>query len=255
MTQPPATEGATMQTTRRTPAINYGLRAKLGMMLPSSNSVAEPQIAAMLPPGVSLHTTRLRLRSGREALGMLEKLEDAAQLMADAAVDRLIFHCTAVSMHAPEIPAQIGARVAAITSIPLTITSEAVLAALGILGASKIVLMTPYDRATNDREVNFLRHNGIEVLAERGLGIDGGVAMAAVEPETWFRETVALRDPAAEAYFVSCTTIRSADVIEALEDALGKPVITSNQAMLWQALRETGIADPIDGFGRLLRDF
>ena len=237
------------------PVINYGLRAKLGMMLPSSNSVAEPQIAAMLPPGVSLHTTRLRLRSGREALGMLEKLEDAARLMADAAVDRLIFHCTAVSMHAPEIPAQIGARVAAVTPIPLTITSEAVVAALGVLGASKIVLMTPYDRETNDREVNFLRHNGISVLKERGLGIDGGVRMAAVEPETWFSETLALRDPAAEAYFVSCTTIRSADVIDALEDALGKPVITSNQAMLWQALRETGITDTIAGFGRLLRDF
>jgi maleate isomerase len=244
-----------MQTTPRTPAINYGLRAKLGMMLPSSNSIAEPQIAAMLPPGVSLHTTRLRLRSGREALGMLEKLEDAAQLMDDAAVDRLIFHCTAVSMHAPEIPAQITARVAAITQIPLTITSEAVVAALQTLGAKKIVLMTPYDQATNDREVNFLQHNGVTVLKERGLGIDGGVQMAAVEPETWFRETVALRDPAADAYFVSCTTIRSADVIDALEDALGKPVITSNQAMLWQALRETGITDAVTGFGRLLRDF
>jgi maleate isomerase len=68
-----------------TPAINYGSRVKLGMMLPSSNTIAEPQIAAMLPPGVSLHTTRLRLRSGLEALGMLEKLEEAAQLMADAA--------------------------------------------------------------------------------------------------------------------------------------------------------------------------
>jgi len=238
-----------------TPQINYGLRAKFGMMLPSSNTIAEPQIAAMLPPGVSLHTTRLRLRSGREALGMLEKLEEAAQLMADAAVDRLIFHCTAVSMHSPEIPEQITRRVAAVTPIPLTITSEAIVAALGVLNAKKIVLMTPYDQATNDREVNFLTHRGIDVLKERGLGIDGGVEMAAVEPERWFRETVALRDPAADAYFISCTTIRSADVIEALEDALGKPVLTSNQAMLWQALRDGGIADRVTGFGRLLRDF
>jgi maleate isomerase len=242
-------------TTSSTPKINYGLRVKLGMMLPSSNTIAEPQIAAMLPPGVSLHTTRLRLRSGREALGMLEKLEEAAQLMADAHVDRLIFHCTAVSMHAPEIPAQITERVKAITSIPLTITSEAIVAALQQLNATKIVLMTPYDQATNDREVNFLQHNGVTVLKEKGLGIDSGVEMAAVEPEQWFRETVALRDPAADAYFVSCTTIRSADVIEALEDALGKPVLTSNQAMLWQALRDAGIDDRINGFGRLLRDF
>ena len=202
-----------------------------------------------------LHTTRLRLRSGREALGMLEKLEEAAQLMADAHVDRLIFHCTAVSMHAPEIPAQITERVKAITPIPLTITSEAILAALTVLDASKIVLITPYDQATNDREVNFLTHNGVTVLEERGLGIDGGVEMAGVEPETWFRETVALRNPDADAYFISCTTIRSADVIEQLEDALGKPVLTSNQAMLWQALRDTGIDDKIGGFGRLLRDF
>jgi maleate isomerase len=237
------------------PAINYGLRAKLGMMLPSSNTIAEPQIAAMLPSGVSLHTTRLRLRSGREALGMLERLEEGAQLMADGAVDRLIFHCTAVSMHSPEMPAEITRRVAAITNIPLTITSEAIVDALGVLGARNIVLMTPYDQATNDREVRFLAHHGINVLRERGLGIDGGVEMAAVEPQRWFDETLALRDPAADAYFISCTTIRSADVIDALEDALGKPVLTSNQAMLWRALRDTGINDRIAGFGRLLRDF
>ncbi len=141
--------------------------------------------------------------------------------MADAQVDRSIFHCTAASMHAPEVPAQITGRVRAITSIPLTITSEAIVAALQTLNATKIVLMTLYDRATNDREVNVLEHSGVTVLEEKGLGIDGGVEMAAVEPEQWFRETVALRDPAADAYFISCTTIRSAGVIEQLEDALG----------------------------------
>ncbi len=235
--------------------INYGVRKKFGMMLPSSNTIAEPQIEAMLPPGISLHTTRLRLSSGKHALGMLEKLEEAVQLMADAHVDRLIFHCTAVSMHSPEMPAHITERVKAVASIPLTITSEAVLAALKALGASKIVLMTPYDQATNDREVAFLEHNGITVLREKGLGLDGGVEMAAIEPEQWYAETLALKNDAADAYFISCTTVRSAEVIAKLEDALGKPVITSNQAMLWQALRDAGIADRIDGFGRLLRDF
>jgi maleate isomerase len=237
------------------PAINYGLRARLGMMLPSSNTIAEPQIAAMLPAGVSLHTTRLRLRSGGEALGMLERLEEGVELMADAGVDRLIFHCTAVSMHAPEIPGQITQRVAAVTSIPLTITSEAVLDALGAFDARKIVLVTPYVQATNDREVSFLAHHGISVLRERGLGLSGGVEMGKVTPQQWFDETVALRDPAADAYFISCTTVRSADVIDKLEEALGKPVLTSNQAMLWRALRDTGIDDRISGFGRLLRDF
>jgi maleate isomerase len=247
-----------MQTTsqpRVTPAINYGLRARLGMMLPSSNSIAETQMAALLPAGVSLHTTRLRLRSGREALGMLERLEEATELLADANVERLIFHCTAVTMHAPEIPGQITARVAAITPTPLTITSEAVIEALRTLQARKIVLITPYEQATNDREVAFLAHHGVTVLRERGLGLTGGNQMRGIEPEQWYRDTLALRDPAADAYFISCTAVRSADVIDALEAELGKPVLTSNQAVLWRALRETGIDDRVNGFGRLLRDY
>ena len=237
------------------PAINYGLRKRLGMMLPSSNTIAEPQIAAMLPPGVSLHATRLRLQSSEDHLGMLEKLEEAVVLLSDTGVDRLIFHCTAVSMHSPEIPGEITRRVAAVSSIPLTITSEAVLAALEALGAHKIVLVTPYDQATNDREVAFLTHNGVTVLREKGLNITSGLKMAAVEPEQWYDEVLAQRDPDADAYFISCTTIRSADVIDRLEAALGRPVLTSNQAMLWRALRDAGIDDRVTGFGRILRDY
>jgi maleate isomerase len=79
--------------------------------------------------------------------------------------------------------------------------------------------------------------------------------MRMIEPEQWYRDTVALRDPAADAYFISCTAVRSADVIDALEEELGKPVLTSNQAMLWRALRESGIEDRVAGFGRLLRDY
>lgn len=235
--------------------INYGLRAKFGMMLPSSNTLAEPQFAAMMPAGLSMHTTRLRLNDGRNALGMLERLEEGVQLMADAQVDRLIFHCTAVSMHSPEIPGEIARRVAAVTQIPLTITSEAIVEALRTLGATKIVLMTPYPQEVNDREVAFLRSRGVTVLQERGLGLSGGVAMSAIEPERWFRETVAMRRPDADAYFLSCTTIRSVEVIDALEAELGKPVLTSNQAVLWRALRESGFNDKIRGYGRLLTEY
>jgi len=235
------------------PAINYGLRAHLGMMLPSVNTIAEPQIAAMLPRGVSLHTTRLRLIESN-LLSMLDHLEDAVGLIADAHVDRIIFHCTAVSMYSPEIVGEITRRVAAVTPIPLVITSEAILDALRTLAATKIVLMTPYPQSTNDREVAFLAHHGITVLRERGLGLEG-LQLASVEPEAWYRETLALRDPHAEAYFISCTAVRSADVIEALERDLGRPVITSNQAMLWAALRSAGIHDRVAGFGRLMGEF
>jgi maleate isomerase len=236
------------------PAINYGSRARFGMMLPSVNTIAEPQMNAMLPAGVSLHATRLHLEGGGKQLTMLERLEEGAALLADAHVDRIIFHCTAVSMWSPEIVDTIARRVASVTEIPLIITSEAVVDALRALGASKIVLLSPYVQSTNDREVRFLAERGITVARERGLAIEGGLRMAAVEPERWYREALALRDPDAEAYFISCTTIRSAEVIEALERELERPVITSNQAVIWRTLRHAGIDDRITGFGRLLQE-
>ena len=59
--------------------INYGTRARLGMLLPSSNQAAEPQFQAMLPPGVSVHTTRLKLtgNSKQDLLGMTERIENS----------------------------------------------------------------------------------------------------------------------------------------------------------------------------------
>jgi maleate isomerase len=237
-----------------TSSIKYGTRAKFGMMLPSVNAIAEPQITAMLPPGVSLHTTRLRLIGGGNHLAMLDRLEEATQLLADAHVDRIMFHCTAVSMWSPEIVGEIRRRIATVTDIPVVVTSDAVVSALAAFGARKIVLLTPYTQDINDRELRFLTHHGITVLRERGLGIASGLGMSNVTAEQWYDEALAMRDPEAEAYFLSCTTIRTADVIEPLERALGRPVLTSNQVASWRVLRDAGIDDAVGGFGRLLRE-
>jgi maleate isomerase len=240
--------------TSTSPAIKYGTRAKFGMMLPSVNAIAEPQISAMLPLGVSLHTTRLRLVGGGNHLAMLDRLEEATQLLADAQVDRIMFHCTAVSMWSPEIVGEIRRRIATVTDTPVVVTSDAVLSALEAFDAEKIVLLTPYTQDINDRELRFLGHHGITVLRERGLGIASGIGMSSVSAERWYHEALAMRHPEADAYFLSCTAVRTADVIESLERALERPVFTSNQVASWRVLREAGIDDSIAGFGRLLRE-
>ena len=79
--------------------------------------------------------------------------------------------------------------------------------------------------------------------------------MIGVTPEQWFDLTVANARPDADAYFISCTAVRSLEVIGALEAALGRPVVTSNQAFAWHCLREIGVDDRITGFGRLLEAF
>ena len=234
---------------------NYGDRARIGMLLPSVNRAAEPQITEMLPTGVSLHTTRLRLQSSEEEHinEMVADVERGAVMLADADVDLIVFHCTAASMFAPGFDDSIIDRIETATGKPATSTSKGCVEAFETVGAKKITLTTPYIQVTNDREVAFLASHGVEVLSETGLGITGdGGAMLAVEPDEWRQRVTAQDEQSSQAAFLSCTAIRAVEAITPIEAEIDKPVVTSNQAMVWHALRKLGIDDRPAGYGRLM---
>ena len=234
---------------------NYGDRARIGMLLPSVNRAAEPQITEMLPTGVSLHTTRLRLQSSEEEHinEMVADVERGAVMLADADVDLIVFHCTAASMFKPGFDDSIIDRIETATGKPATSTSKGCVEAFDTVGAKKITLTTPYIQVTNDREVAFLASHGVEVLSETGLGITGdGGAMLAVEPDEWRQRVTAQDEQSSQAAFLSCTAIRAVEAITPIEAEIDKPVVTSNQAMVWHALRKLGIDDRPAGYGRLM---
>ena len=235
-------------------AIDYGERLRIGMLVPSGNVIIEPQVNAMLPPGVAVYVTRLPLRGSSEAelLAMAQNVEDAARLLAHARVGLIAFNCTAVSTYSKALEADIRRRIEQAAGIPALATSGALVHALKTLGASRIVLLTPYLREVNQREVAFLQQEGVEVLSETGLGLDTNTEMAALPAHTWLDLGKRHRDARADAYLVSCTAVRSAEVIDALERELGRPVITSNQAITWHCLRAGGVQDRVQGFGALL---
>jgi maleate isomerase len=234
--------------------IDYGERLRIGMLVPSGNVVIEPQVNAMLPAGVALYATRLPLRGSTEAelLAMAENVEDAARLLAHAGVGLIAFNCTAVSTYSKKMEADIKRRIADATGLAALATSEALVRALKILKARKIVLLTPYLQAVNDREIRFLNEAGFEVLAEAGLGLNTNAEMALLPPQTWMDLARKYTSEEADAYLVSCTAVRSAEVIGELERELGRPVVTSNQAITWHCLRAGGVADRVEGFGELL---
>jgi len=234
--------------------IRFGWRLRLGMMVPSVNRVVEPELPAMLPEGVAVHTTRLKLVGVEpdELLAMTEKVEEAAELLADAGADLIVFHCTAVSTFDVHMEASLKRRITDATGKPAITTSEALMAAFRALEARRIVLLSPYPGEINEREIAFFRHHQIAVLHDVGLDIQGGGgAYADVDPASWYRLAMANRREDADACFLSCTTIRATPVIAMLERDLGMPVVTSNQAMAWHALRTCGIRDHVPGFGRL----
>jgi len=235
--------------------LRHGWRFRVGMMLPSSNLVAEADIARMLPEGATVHTTRLRLAGDtqEELLAMTEKVEEAASLLADARVDLMAFHCTGVTTLDPEMPAKLNRRIEESSGVPATSTAEALLAAFERLRAKRIVLISPYIDAVNESEIRFFAHFGIEVIAASGMGIGTGHGMMSVQPGEWYRRALAMRNEHADAYFLSCTAIRATPVISVIERDLRRPVVTSNQALAWHCLRKAGLSDRVAEMGALFQ--
>jgi maleate isomerase len=131
-------------------------------------------------------------------------------------------------------------------------TAQALVAALRHFDSRRLVLVTPYIEAVTRREEAFFAHHGFDVFHSASYGINLNWDMAQEPPETWTRLVLDNRRNEADAYLLSCTAIRSAEIIDGIEAVLGKPVITSNQALMWHCLRSLGIERPVKGFGRLL---
>ena len=183
---------------------------------------------------------------------MIDNLEAAARLLADARVDQIAFNCTAVSTFDPASEPAISKRIVDATGTPALTTAQALVAALKHFSARRIVLITPYIEPVTAREMVFFAHHGFDVVHDASYGIDRNWDMAQQAPQTWVDFTLANRREHADAYVLSCTAIESADVIDDLERELEKPVLTSNQALAWYCQRRGAIQQPVPGYGALL---
>lgn len=227
-------------------------RARIGLIIPSSNRLTEPQFHQYCPSGVVPHVTRLRITQPprRLPLEMLDEIREAATLLAHAKCDITVFHCTGSSMEAGlDAERQVVDAIAQTTGRQATSTASALLEAFRALGARRLVLVSPY--RGNDHEIDFLREAGLEVLHDRALALDGSDGLCSAPAELFLQATLEEADPDADAYFISCTNIRSPEVVAELEARLGRPVVTSNQATLWYCLRACGVSDVVPGLGTL----
>lgn len=232
--------------------MTQGLR--IGLLVPSSNTTMEPDFYAMAPRGVTVHTARMRLtRVTPEALILMaEDTERAAGLLADAGVDVIVYGCTTGSLvGGVEWEEDLVRRIGEETGIPAVSTSSAVVDALRSLGAKRIGVATPYSEKLNGLEKRFLEDLGFQVTGIRGLGLLDNLDIGRVGRGT-LEELVRSVAEEADAIFVSCTNLPVVGLIEEFEKELDRPVVTSNQASMWAALR--GRVNPgVDGFGELMR--
>jgi len=117
-------------------------------------------------------------------------------------------------------------------------TSGALIDALALLGLSRIAIATPYVEPVTRRLVGYLAENGVRTVSCEGLGLLGNIWRVTYAQVVDIVRAADTDD--AEALFISCTNLPSYDLIEPLEQALGKPVLTANQVTMWAALRAMG---------------
>lgn len=229
-------------------------RARIGLIIPSVNTLTEQQFNRFSPRGVEFHVSRTRIDLDRTLSDQTPEILDAAGLLVDCASDLIVYHCTGMSMGSGrDAEKRLVEAIGEATGSPAASTATAIVTAFRALGTQNVVLTSPYEQWVNDREKIFLADAGIAVLRDRALDLPVPEGMCGATPEFWTDVTTAAAHPDADTYFLSCTNIQSIDAIATLEARLSRPVVTSNQAALWYSLRRCGIADDIPALGRLFR--
>ena len=235
---------------------------RLGVLTPSSNTALEPLTSALAAavPGCSAHFARFKVTEialSERALGQFDdsKILAAAELLADARVDVIGWSGTAAGWLGFDSDRRLVQRITERTGIPATTAVLALNELLALRGVTRLALVTPYTADVQQRIVDNYRAIGIEVVAERHLGIRVNHDFALVEPSqllALMREVAVAQPQAPQAITTFCTNLRAAPLAAQVEAELGIPLLDTVSTTVWGQLRALG-ADPaqVQGWGSL----
>lgn len=238
------------------PLETLGPGGRIGLVALATDLCSESELRRMLPADVELYTNRVantnpttveNLRAMMPGIGRA-----AAGIVPDVDLDAMIYGCTSGTIVNGE-KAVVDAMRAARGPYPCTTPITAVMAAIESFGASRVSVLTPYVQSVNAEVSAYFTGRGLELHDIAGFDLASDADMTRVSAESIYRAGIETCSDDAELLFISCTALRAAGVIERLERALDKPVVTSNQALVWHALELIGKPYVVDGYGSLFR--
>jgi len=233
---------------------NIAPGGRIGMIALATDYNSESEVRRMLPPGVELFTNRVTNANPLTLENLRAMTDDitraAAGILPGRGVDVVIYGCTSGTAAIGE--AAVRARIqAAQPGVPCTNPIAAAKAALDAFSAKRISVLTPYIESVNDELAARFGEQGFEVLNIDGFDMEDDIEMSEI-PFAAIRAAAPLVcRPDADALFVSCTAMRAASIVADLERLVSKPVVTSNQALVWHSLQLLGNSEPVSGFGSL----
>ncbi|MBL6932091.1 MAG: hypothetical protein ISR45_04015 [Rhodospirillales bacterium] len=248
--------------TSRPIGIDYELEAPaqgakcLGLILLSTDLTLERDIGRMIPrDGIATFINRVTYDNPMtvENLAAMENglVQAAVDLLPGAALDAIAFACTSGSIAIG--PDKVFARLSeGQPGVPSTTPITAAVDGCKHMDISKIAVLTPYRDEVNQPIRKYIEDCEIGVLAMSTFDLDSDIDVARIPTSAIIQAAQKADHPDAEALFLSCTALRAAECIPELEQTLGKPVLSSNQSMMWRLLRLAGYENRIEGFGKLM---
>ncbi len=234
------------------------IRKRIGLVVPSTNTTAEPDFRAATPKDVTVHAHRMWL--GHDTSGdimdrMNADVEQAAKYLSTAGVDLIVYACTTGSFFKGRgYDQEMLSMMEKTAGAPAVATAPAAADALAHFGVKTISIASPYGEWQNDRLRAYYTEAGFNVLNVEGEPVaiaSGNSGICDQPPESVMEFSTGVCRPEAEALFCSCTAWRSMEVVAELEARLARPVVSANQATVWAAFKVLGI-EPNPGYGSLM---
>ncbi len=229
---------------------------RLGIIVPSGNSLLETELCSLPINGVSFHFTRVvnYLDTEEELAAMADQAPKAAELLSHAKVQAIAFGCTSGSfLYGKGYDLKLTKKMTSRVAVPCISTSTAVIKGLREMKIHRVMLLAPYEQWLTQKGVEFLRSNNFEVVGSEHLNLTDSQDLVNVTSEEIIQWAKTKIKQNCDGVFISCTCFRGMGAAEQLEKDLGIPVVTSNQAMVWNLLQLSGYSSPVTAHGALLR--
>ncbi|MBM3926156.1 MAG: hypothetical protein FJ320_09290 [SAR202 cluster bacterium] len=239
---------------------------RIGVLIPSTNQVVEPDFAAMVPKGVTYHSERLWNDvktppgggDGTYLRSMNDDIERAVRYLASANLDIIAYGCTSGTYHAGtvEYDHKVTKQIHGLCGLPAVTAVAASVEAMKHVKARKLSVIGPYGNYLLQNKLKpLLESQGFEVIQAQGETAMQQRTHDSIigdqEPAYIASYVAKLADTKADTIFLPGTAWRTLEIVDELERKLNKTVVTVNQATIWATFKKLGVLKPVKGYGRL----
>jgi len=234
----------------------FGWRAKIGMMIPTNNTVIEPEMAYLAPEGVTFHATRMvSSRTGTASIEGLHNLvscvDRASEELSITGVDSVLYGCLSTSFAVEGWDDQYPEKTGVWMSTPAITALEATCLAIKSYGITDVAVLCPYGEALQKLAAGAFARHGLNVKTLESINVTGLRAVCSVPERDVYQAAKKMDKAGAPLLCILATDLSTATIINELEHDLGMPVVSTNQALCWASLHLAGVHESTPQGGSL----